>query len=354
MSEGRRAERLLRSAEGVAYWAAVAPAIAFLPTTLGYRLACWRGDWDYRYRRGKRAELMRNLRDLLGDELSADAAQRLARDWFRFSSCEAIDVMRLRHRALPLRRLVEIRGRENLDAALAGGKGAIVCSAHFGSFDCAFSLLGASDLAVTTIGRWQHNYTAGLSRAERRFWDVVYARRLQWHRHRPNIEPWPGRVAVAVQAAVALRANEVVTIAIDAPPLDADLPRAVEVPFLDRRARFLPGVVTLARLTGAPLLMGFMYRARDYRHQVLEISAPVPTGGDTASAFARCAAGVSDAIRRAPAHWAYWPSGADLASLGLLTKGEIAHDRPADSAGNAAARVGSHGRPVPAARSQRL
>jgi KDO2-lipid IV(A) lauroyltransferase len=329
----------------VAYWAAVAPIIAFLPAALGYRLACWRGDWDYQYRRGKRAELMRNMRDLLGDELSADAAQRLARDWFRFSSCEAIDVMRLRHRAQPLRRLVEIRGRENLDAALAGGQGAIVCSAHFGSFDSAFSLLGASGLDVTTIGRWQHNYTAGLSCAERRFWDVVYARRLRRHRHRPNIEPWPGRVQVAALAAAALRANEVVTIAIDAPPLDADLPR---------RARFLPGAVTLARLTGAPLLMGFMYRVDNYRHQVLEISAPVPTEGDVASAFARCAAGVSAAIRRAPAHWAYWPSGADLASLGLLTKEGIAHDGSADSAGNAAAWVRAHGRPVPAARSQRL
>ena len=353
MSEDR-AERLLRSAEGVAYWAAVAPIIAFLPAALGYRLACWRGDWDYRYRRGKRAELMRNMRDLLGEELSADAAQRLARDWFRFSSCEAIDVMRLRHRAQPLRRLVEIRGQEHLEAARAAGKGVILCCAHFGSYNSGFSVLHESGFPVTTIGRWQHNYTAGLSCAERRFWDVVYARRLRRHRHRPNIEPWPGRVQVAALAAAVLRANEVVTIAIDAPPLDADLPRAVEVPFLGRRARLLPGAVTLARLTGAPLLMGFMYRVDDYRHQVLEISAPVPTGGDVASAFARCAAGVSAAIRRAPAHWAYWPSGADLASLGLLTKEGIAHDGSADSAGNAAARVRAHGRPVPAARSQRL
>ena len=317
MGEGR-AERLLRSVEGVAYWAAVAPAVAHLPAALGYRIACWRGDWDFRYRHGKRAELIRNLRQLLGDQLSPDAAQRLTRDWFRFASCEAVDVMRLRHRARPLRRLVEIRGREHLDAALAGGKGAILCSAHFGSYDCAFSLLGASGFPVTTIGRWQHNYTAGLSSAERRFWDLVYARRLRRHRHRPNIEPWSGRVVAAAQAAAALRANEVVTVAIDAPPLDCDLARAVEVPFLGGRAGFLPGAVMLAQLTGAPLLMAFMYRAADQRHQVLEISAPVPAGGDTATAFARCAAEVSAAIRRSPAHWAYWASRTDLAALGLI------------------------------------
>ncbi len=313
-----RAARLLRSAEGVAYWGGVAPVAACLPAALGYRIACWRGDLDFRYRDAKRADLTRNLRLLLGDDLPPQAASQLAREWFRYVSCEAIDVMRMRYRARALRQLVEVRGRQHLCAALAQGKGAVVCSAHFGSFDCAFSLLGASGFPVTTIGRWQHNYTAGMSSAERRFWDLVYARRLRRHRRRPNIEPWPGRLGVAVQAAAILRANEVVTVAIDAPPLPSDLPRAVPVPFLGGQARLLPGAVALARLTGAPLLMAFMYRTADYRHQVLEISAPVPADGDTATAFARCAAEVSAAIRRGPAHWVYWASSGDLADLGLI------------------------------------
>src|ERR1700692_989708 len=113
VGEGRAA-RLARSVEAVAYWAAVAPAVACLPAALGYRVACWRGDWEIRPRAGKRAELTRNLRQLLGDELSHDKAQRLARQWSRLASCEAIDVMRLRYRARPLGRLVEIRGREHL------------------------------------------------------------------------------------------------------------------------------------------------------------------------------------------------------------------------------------------------
>jgi Bacterial lipid A biosynthesis acyltransferase len=109
-----------------------------------------------------------------------------------------------------------------------------------------------------------------------------------------------------------------VTITIDAPPLDSDEARAVEVPFLGRQTRLLPGVVTLARLTGAPLLMGFLYRAADYRHQVWEISAPVPVEGDTATAFERCTAEVSAAIRRSPAHWDCWNSAVALANLGLI------------------------------------
>src|SRR3982074_3315063 len=98
MAEGR-ISRLLRSAEGVVYWAAVAPAAACLPAALGYRIACLRGDWEYRYRRGKRTELIRNLRRLPGDEPGPDAVEQLARQWFRFASCQAVDVMRVRHPA---------------------------------------------------------------------------------------------------------------------------------------------------------------------------------------------------------------------------------------------------------------
>src|SRR5580658_7732874 len=129
-----RAKRLLRNLEGAAYWAAVAPALARLPAAVGYRVACWRGDWHFRCRAGKRAELIRNLRLVLGEELSPAAAQQVSRDWFRLVSCEAVDVKRLRRSGRPLLRLVEIHGREHLEAALAAGKGAVLCTGHFGSF----------------------------------------------------------------------------------------------------------------------------------------------------------------------------------------------------------------------------
>jgi KDO2-lipid IV(A) lauroyltransferase len=311
--------RLLREAEDVAYWLVAAPLAALLPARLAYRVACWRGDMHFRYRAGKRSEIVRNLRLVLGDELGPDEAERLARDFFRFRSCHVIDVMRLRGRARALGKLVEVRGREHLDAALAEGNGAILCSAHFGSHASAFSLLHASGFPVTSIGRWHWNYKPGLTSVERRFCDFVWARREMRHRQRPNIEPCPGRVQVAAQAAAVLRANEVVTICSDAAPLDADRTRTIQVPMLGRQARLLPGVVTLARLTGAPVLMAFVYRSADYRHQVLEISPPVPLRGETATVFGRCVAAMDAAIRRNPAQWIFWHSTDDLVSLGLLS-----------------------------------
>jgi phosphatidylinositol dimannoside acyltransferase len=327
------AGRLLRSVEGAAYWAAAAPALARLPAALGYRIACWRGDLLFRCQTGKRTELARNVRLVLGNEPSP-AAEQVVRDWFRLGSCSTVDVKRLRRRACPLRRLVEISGREHLEAALAAGKGAILCSAHFGSHASGLSVLHASGFPVTHIGRWDHNYNydyradyndrVGRSPAERWFWELVYARPVLRYRQRPNIEPWPGRAQVAVLAAAALRANEVVSISIDAPPLDSERARAIDVPFLGRRAQLQPGVVTLAQLTGAPVLMGFLYRGADYRHQVWEISAPVPLEGETAAAFGRCAAEVSSAIRRSPAHWNLWHT-VDVARLGLIEPQRTGH-----------------------------
>jgi lauroyl/myristoyl acyltransferase len=324
MAYRHRAERLLRNAESVAYWLAVAPLASRLPASLAYRVGCWRGDWSFRLRTGQRSDIVRNLRQVLGDEVSPEEAEGLAREFFRMRSCEAIDVMLLRGRARSLRKLVEIRGREHLDAALAGGKGAILCSAHFGSYNSAFSLIHASGVPLTSTGRSLSTQMPGISSAERRLLEFAQSRRLQRHRQRPGIELLPGRVQAAAQIAVALRANEVVTFAGDAAPLEADRTRAVDVTFLGRQARLLPGVVILAELTGAPVLMVFMHRQPDYRHQVLEISPPVPTEGDTATAFGRCVATMDTAVRTKPAHWVYWAYTNDLATSGLLPAGTAA------------------------------
>ena len=308
--------RLLRKAEASAYWLALAPLAAFLPARLAYRVACWRGDWTSRSRPEKHSEFTANLRQLLGEELSPEEADRVARDIFRFMSCEAIDVMRLRGRGRSLSKLVEIRGREHLEAALAGGKGAILCSPHFSSHSSAFSVLHASGFPFTTIGRWGWRYDAGVFRRAALLGVRVRqapAAAPAAAENRTVAGPGPGRGAGRGRAP----ANEVVSISSDTPPLYADRPRAVEVPFLGRQAMLLPGVVTLARLTGASVLMAIAHHSADYYHQVLEISPPVPMDGDTNTAFRRCVAAMDAAIRSNPAEWTQWNT-EDLSRLGLL------------------------------------
>lgn len=331
------ARRLLREAETAAFWLVLAPALALLPASIAYRAACWRGDWTYWSWPEKRHQVLRGLRAVLGDELGEREAKRVTRDIFRIRTCEIIDLMLLRGRARGMKKLVEIRGREHLDAALADGKGALLCGAHFGSYMSGFSLLHASGIPVTSIGRWWWKYPPGGSSAVRRMWDWVYARRVLRYRQRPSIEPWPGRVQVALQAAAALRGNEAVTILSDAPPLDAEMPRAVEVPFLGGRVKFLSGVVDLARLTGAPILMVSVYRTAGYRRQVLEISPAVSMEGDTATVFGRCVTAMETAIREHPAEWDFWFEPGDLVRLGLVPANTT---DPASQAGDFPDRLG--------------
>ena len=80
------AGRLLRRAGGLPYWLAVAPMVARLPASLAYQVACRHGDWSFRYWAQKRSETVRNLRQVLGDEVGEEEAERLAREFFRMRS----------------------------------------------------------------------------------------------------------------------------------------------------------------------------------------------------------------------------------------------------------------------------
>ena len=160
MTEANISRTLLRRLEIFAYWL-VAPLVARLPSKLAYGIACRRGDWLFRDWLEGTAIITRNLRQIFGETLSPAEAERVAREAFRAGSCDVIDIMRLRSRTRPLRKLVEIRGREHLEAAIVEGKGAILCTAHFGSYDTAFSLIHADGFPVTAIGHWWWNLSPG-------------------------------------------------------------------------------------------------------------------------------------------------------------------------------------------------
>jgi lauroyl/myristoyl acyltransferase len=307
--------------EHILYQLVVVALGTFLPARLAYAMACLRGDWRYRLDGSKREQVMCSLEIVFGDQLSPAERACVARDFFRLRSCEAVDLMRLVGRGRALARLVEIRGLEHIEAALAAGKGAILCSAHFGSFDSSFSLIGACGFPITVIGRWPSKADSNRSSIELFFSRLIHRRLLTRHRRRPNIEP-RGQLGIAVQAATILRHNELIAICLDPPVLDADRARAVPMDFLNGQALLLQGATTIAQLTGAPVLMMFLRRTADWRHQALEISPPISMDGDAVTAFGRCLAVVETAIRQNLAHWFFWDF-SELIDLGLLSEEAI-------------------------------
>jgi len=311
-------ERIMRGLGELCYRFILVPLVAFLPAPLAYGVACLRGDWCYRHNTLMREQIMSNLHGVLGDRLSPLERARVTRDYFRRRSCEPVDVMRLAGRGRSLARLVEIRGLEHIESALAAGKGAIICSAHFGSFNSCFSLIGACGFPVTAVGDWRSTYDSGMSPLQRLLWRLMQEKPVARHRHRPNIEPARDRTGAAMRMAEVLRSNELITIAIETPPAVEDRVRAVTVDFLGQQIQLLPGSISVAQLTGSPVLVMVVRRLGDWWHQVLEISPLMPLDSDTATVYKRCVAMLEAPIHKNLAHWDYWGSSQNLIDLGLL------------------------------------
>jgi len=301
-------------AEFIVYHFIIVPLVAFLPAYFAYGVAIRRGDFRCWLDKSSREEITYVLERVLGGQLSPEERTRVVRDFFRLRSCETVDAMRLAGSGRSLARLVKMRGLEHIEAALAAGKGAILCSAHFGSVNCSFSLLGSLGFPVTLVARW--SYEDDHSFPILRFFDRLERNKpVVHHLDHPNIRR--GNFGVAVEAANVLRRDELIVILLDHIVTAADRAQPVEIDFLNGQASMLPGVITIAQITGAPVLISFMRRAADWRHQVLEISPPMPVEGDTVTAFRRCLAVVDAAIRRDPAHWRPWKL-SHLVKMGLL------------------------------------
>ena len=144
------------SAESVLYHVIIVPLIAFLPAPLAYGIAVKRGDFRHQFDKSFREEIAYRVKGVFGNQLSAEQRSRVVRDFFRLRSCEAVDAMRLAGKGRALARLVETRGLEHIEAALAAGKGAILCSAHFGSYNSGFALLGSFHFPITLLARWSY------------------------------------------------------------------------------------------------------------------------------------------------------------------------------------------------------
>lgn len=300
------------------YHVVIVPLVAFLPARLAYRMAYLQGNLRYYIDKSKREYTLQGLKGVLGDQTSLEERIQVTRDIFRLRSCEAVDAMRMAGKGRALTKLVEIRGLEHIEAALAAGKGAIMCGAHFGSYDTCFSLIGAQGFPITGVGRRPSKLNKNRTLIERLIYRQFIQKPLIRHRSRQNIEP-RGQLETALQVAQVLRGNELLGILIDPPVLPIDRERTVPVDFFNGQARLLPGVTTIAQLTGAPVLMTFLRRSADWRHQVLEIFPPTSMDGDSVTAFKRCLATVEVAIRENPAHWHYWGKFA-LIDLGLLSE----------------------------------
>jgi lauroyl/myristoyl acyltransferase len=134
-----------------------------LPLPLGYWLMDRLGDLIYRFSSGYRANLIDNLRHVLGEDADIDVLRAHARRAFRYSARNFYDLTRLHRLSLDqIGRQVTVLGSwAPVEEAIARHKGAIFVTAHTGAFDFAGQMIphhGYRSVLVTvrTVSEFVH------------------------------------------------------------------------------------------------------------------------------------------------------------------------------------------------------
>lgn len=227
-------------------WRAVAVLAQRVPLAVGYAVASLIGDLTYALWRSKREIAKHNFAAILQRAPQDLAVARTARQSFREFAKYVLEIMRFpRLDADDFQALVEAEGLEHVEEALGRGKGVIFVSFHFGNFE-----LGAALIS----GERTLNVVADDISSQRLFEHLIR------HRARRNILLMSPEGA-AKPVLQALRRNELVGLMLDLGPR-ARAFDTVSVRFFGRETLFPAVAANLARVSGAPIVVGCTVRRK--------------------------------------------------------------------------------------------
>ncbi len=199
----------------------------------------------------------RNIARVFGATLSCRERRRLLRRSLDHLGMYGVECLRLpeltRER---LHELVRCEGLEHIEAALAGGRGAVCVTAHMGSFDllaCGSALLGVPLNVVFKDISWK---------PAQDFWRAI--------RESSGIKVIAPRKSKD-EIVAALARNEVVAFAVDQ---HMARHRAIVCEFFGGLAATTPAPARFALQTGAALFTGHIERATKPGHHVLLVDPP--------------------------------------------------------------------------------
>ncbi|TQS41880.1 lysophospholipid acyltransferase family protein [Cryptosporangium phraense] len=199
--------------------------------------------------------------------------------------------------------------RENLQDAMAPGRGALIATGHFGSWDLA-GAIAARHVPLSAIADT--------------FSDPGINRLLQSHRRDKQVEIIPVEGAVR-KVLRELKEARAVAIVIDRP---VTRERGVEVTFFGRRTYVPAGAAAMAVKSGAAIMPGYVwYAARGhYNIRAFPPIFPRPVHGaeERAQEIQRLTQYLFDCqeavVRQCPTQWfmfrRFWPAGSDASAEG--------------------------------------
>ncbi len=298
-----------RVGHGTAYWLwrTSAALVQRLPKGLTYPAAVAGGELGYLLWPSKRRITKRNFAIVLGRDEGDVEVARVARRSFRNFAKYVTEIMRFPRLGLAdLERLVEIEGWENLRAGRARGRGVIFVSIHFGNFELGGARI-ADEYPLNVIADDLEN---------QRLMDFLVGNRAHKNitLHSPD--------GAAKKALRALRRDEMVGLMMDLGPRAAAFDSVVAT-FCGIPTRFPAVAASLARVSGAPIVVAAVVRQRDNTFRgialpPIQVERTSEAQGDIARATQAIASGLEHFVRRWPDQWyifrPMWPSSAEPAS----------------------------------------
>jgi len=226
--------------------------LAWLPVRAAYAIARAVADLSYPLQGRLRRHVKDNMRHVLGPDASEKEVSRAAREVFRNVTRYYADLIRL-PRTDPHRLLehdLNVHGLENLENALAQGKGVVVVSAHYGNTELTLQALAAADI---------YAYVLTEPLQPRQLSDLTHRlRSTHGHIYRPvSMSSVKGALRY-------LRQGGLVAIL-----CDRDIQKTGQLfPLCGRPARFPVGAAMLAVHTGAQVVPAFSHRQGPGRNEV--------------------------------------------------------------------------------------
>jgi len=248
----------------------------------------------YFFAKKQRKIALDSLSIAFGKEKSSLEIERIAKDCFSYMAKSAVEVMFFFDKPQALRNRIQIQGRENIDKALAGGRGVILVSAHFGNFPLLLGRLAVDGYKVGGIMKPMHD-----ARMEK----IFLKKREKFGVRTIYSQPRNECVNNSINA---LRNNELIFI-----PIDQNFGTGgIFVDFFGEKAATATGPVILAQRTKAALIPCFILRQPDDQHKIIfEAELKLEEGKDSGEVIQVNIQKITDIIesyiRKYPAEWGW-------------------------------------------------
>ena len=230
---------------------------SLLPPGLRYAAARAGGAVGYGVLPALRRQALQNYAGVLHQPVTSPEVRRVAREAVVGYTKLIADFLMLPQLSRDeVMRMVDWRGWENIQGALAGGKGAIVVTPHFGNWDMAAAAAAARGLKVTAVT--DH------------YGDEDLNQRVTAARERMGVNVVPLSAAAGRVSLAALRRNEIVALVCDL----AKDGRNVRVVVCGQQVMVPAGPAVMALVSGAPVVPMTCRRLPDNRY-LLEVQPAI-------------------------------------------------------------------------------